>query len=315
MSQQNQQASGKPGRSARLQDRVAVIVGAGRGIGEAIASRFAAEGAKLVLAARTAPELQAVTELVNAAGGTANFVVADVTAPAEVAHLVQKSIEAFGNIDILVNAAGTYGPIGRVWEIDAREWANAFSVNLFGAFHLCQAVLPHMIRAGRGKIINFSGGGATSPLCRFSAYGVSKAAVVRLTETLAEEVKEFNIQVNAIAPGAVDTKLQDSVLAAGEKAGDLLHRIRRLRETGEGGTPREVPADLAVFLASDDSRDLTGRLISAPNDKWESWTDERIAQVMSKPWFTLRRMDPFTLRPMLEEMRAEAATAQANSRR
>ena len=297
---------------SRLQDRVALIVGAGRGIGEAIAKRFAAEGARLILAARTASELEAVAQMVRAAGGTAHFVATDVTAPGEVAHLVQKSIEAFGHIDILVNAAGTYGPIGRVWEIDAHEWANTFSVNLFGPFLLCQAVLPHMIRAGRGKIINFSGGGATSPLCRFTAYGVSKTAVVRLTETLAEEVKEFNIQVNAIAPGAVNTKLQDSVLAAGERAGDLLQRIRRLRETGEGGTPREVPAELAVFLASDDSFNLTGRLISAPNDKWESWTDERIAQVMSQPWFTLRRMDPFTLRPLLEEMRAEAATAQAN---
>src|SRR6266446_1888523 len=314
MSQQNQKAGGKAGRSARLQDRVAVIVGAGRGIGEAIALRFAAEGAKLVLAARTAPELQAVAELVNTAGGTANFVVTDVTAPPEVASLVQKSIELFGRIDILVNAAGTYGPIGRVWEVDAREWATTFSAILFGPFLLCQLVLPHMIRAGRGKIINFSGGGATSPLCRFSAYGVSKAAVVRLTETLAEEVKEFNIQVNAIAPGAVDTKLQDLVLAAGERAGDLLQRIRRLRETGEGGTPREVPAELALFLASDASRDLTGRLISAPNDKWESWTNERIAQIMSQPWFTLRRMDPFTLRPFLEEMRAEDATAQGEKK-
>jgi NAD(P)-dependent dehydrogenase (short-subunit alcohol dehydrogenase family) len=312
MSQQNQQVSVKAGRSTRLQDKVAVIVGAGRGIGEAIALRFAAEGAKLVLSARTAPELQAVTEFVNAADGTASFVVADVTSPPEVASLVQKSIELFGRIDILVNAVGTYGPIGRAWEVDAKEWANTFAANLFGPFLVCQSVLPHMIRAGRGKIINFSGGGATSPLCRFSAYGVSKAALVRLTETLAEEVKEFNIQVNAIAPGAVDTKLQDSVLAAGERAGDLLVRIRRLRETGEGGTPREVPAELAVFLASEASRNLTGRLISAPNDKWESWTDERIEQVMSRPWFTLRRMDPFTLRPLLEEMRADAATAQAN---
>ena len=314
MSQQNQQISTKASGSARLQDKVALVVGAGRGIGEAIALRFAAEGAKLILAARTAPELKTVTEVVKAQGGTAHFVVTDVTAPPEVASLVQKSIELFGRIDILVNAAGTYGPIGRVWEVDAREWATTFSANLFGPFLLCQLVLPHMIRAGRGKIINFSGGGATSPLCRFSAYGVSKAAVVRLTETLAEEVKEFNIQVNAIAPGAVDTKLQDLVLAAGERAGDLLQRIRRLRETGEGGTPREVPAELALFLASDDSRNLTGRLISAPNDKWESWTDERIEQVMSQPWFTLRRMDPFTLRPFLEEMRAEAATAQANRR-
>jgi len=314
MSQQNQQISNKASGSARLQNKVALVVGAGRGIGEAIALRFAAEGAKLILAARTAPELKTVTEVVKAQGGTAHFVVTDVTAPPEVASLVQKSIELFGRIDILVNAAGTYGPIGRVWEVDAREWATTFSANLFGPFLLCQLVLPHMIRAGRGKIINFSGGGATSPLCRFSAYGVSKAAVVRLTETLAEEVKEFNIQVNAIAPGAVDTKLQDLVLAAGERAGDLLQRIRRLRETGEGGTPREVPAELALFLASDDSCNLTGRLISAPNDKWESWTNERIEQVMSQPWFTLRRMDPFTLRPFLEEMRAEAATAQANRR-
>ncbi len=314
MSQEKEQSRGKAVGRARLRDKVALIVGAGRGIGEAIALRFAAEGAKLMLASRTAPELQAVTDLLKAAGGTAHFVVTDVTAPPEVASLVQKSIELFGRIDILVNAAGTYGPIGRVWEVDAKKWANTFSANLFGPFLLCQSVLPHMIRAGRGKIINFSGGGATSPLCCFSAYGVSKAAVVRLTETLAEEVKDFNIQVNAIAPGAVDTKLQDAVLAAGERAGELLPRIRRLRETGEGGTPRELPAELAVFLASDDSRDLTGRLISAPNDKWESWTDERIAQVMSQQWFTLRRMDPFTLRPLLEEMRAEAATAQGNKR-
>jgi NAD(P)-dependent dehydrogenase (short-subunit alcohol dehydrogenase family) len=312
MGQQGELPDSETNARVRLRNKVALIVGAGRGIGEAIALHFAAEGARLVVAARSNAELEAVAQKVRTGGGIAHVVAVDVAVPGEVTHLIQKSIAAFGQIDILVNAAGTYGPIGRVWEIDAQEWVNAFSVNLFGTFLLCQAVLPHMIRAGRGKIINFSGGGATSPLCRFTAYGVSKAAVVRLTETLAEEVKEFNIQVNAIAPGAVDTKLQDSVMAAGEKAGDLLQRIHRLRETGEGGTPREVPAALAVFLASDDSRNLTGRLISAPNDKWESWTDERIAQVMSQPWFTLRRMDPFTLRPLLEEMRTEAATAQAN---
>jgi NAD(P)-dependent dehydrogenase (short-subunit alcohol dehydrogenase family) len=313
MTQEKGVASNTPA-CARLQDRVALIAGAGRGIGEAIALRFAAEGARLVLAARTAAELENVTERIRSGGGIAHFATADVTAPEQVTKLVQKTVEMFGQIDVVVNAVGTYGPIGRAWEIDAREWANTFSVNLFGPFLLCQNVLPHMIRRGRGKIINFSGGGATSPLCRFSAYGVSKTAMVRFTETLAEELKEFNIQVNAIAPGAVDTKLQDSVLAAGEKAGDLLQRIRLLRETGEGGTPREVPAELALFLASDSSGNLTGRLISAPNDKWESWSAERLDQIMSKSWFTLRRLDSFTLRPLLEEMRAEAATAQTNRR-
>jgi len=315
MSQREKQVdSNAGGRNLRLQDKVALVVGAGRGIGEAIALRFAAEGARVILAARGVEELEIVARKIKAASGTAQIATTDVTAPEQVTDLVRQSIETFGQIDILVNAAGTYGPIGRAWEVGAQEWANTFSVNLFGLFLVCQNVLPHMIRAGRGKIINFSGGGATSPLCRFSAYGVSKAAVVRLTETLAEELKEFNIQVNAIAPGAVDTKLQDSVLAAGEKAGDLLQRIRRLRETGEGGTPREVPAELALFLASGDSGNLTGRLISAPNDKWESWTDERLAEIMSKPWFTLRRMDPFTLRPLFEEMRAETATAHAHRR-
>jgi len=130
MSPRNRQTSNKASGCARLQDKVAIIVGAGRGIGEAIALRFAAEGANLILAARSATELQGVTQIVKATGGTAHFVVTDVTAPPEVASLVQKSIELFGRIDILVNAAGTYGPIGRVWEVDAKEWANTFSVNL-----------------------------------------------------------------------------------------------------------------------------------------------------------------------------------------
>src|SRR5947207_111736 len=292
----------------------AIVTGGSRGIGEAVAAAFAREGARLVVAARTEPELRQAAQRLRTLGAEIRWVSADVSQAGDADRIVQAALDAFGQVDVLVNGAGVYGPIGPMWDVDASAWMQAIQVNLCGTFFCCRAVLPHMIERRRGKIVNFSGGGAVSPLPRFTAYGVSKAAVVRLTETLAEEVKEFNIQVNAIAPGAVDTKLQDSVLAAGERAGELLHRIRRLRETGEGGTPREVPADLALFLASDDSRNLTGRLISAPNDKWESWTDQRIAQVMSQPWFTLRRMDPFTLRPLLEEMRAQAATAQANTR-
>jgi hypothetical protein len=119
---------------------------------------------------------------------------------------------------------------------------------------------------------------------------------------LAEEVKEFNIQVNAIAPGAVDTQLQDQVLAAGEKAGPLFERIRRMRDTGEGGTPPELPAELALYLASPDSCELTGRLVAAPFDDWKSWDRPRITEIMSQSWFTLRRLDEFTLRPLLAEI-------------
>jgi NAD(P)-dependent dehydrogenase (short-subunit alcohol dehydrogenase family) len=301
-----QPASGRSRR--RLKDKVAIVVGAGRGIGEAIALRFADEGARLVLAARTASELDTVAAQIRAGKNKALVHATDVTDRLQVDHLVEAALEAFGRIDVLVNAAGSYGPIGPLWEVDPEEWVKTFSVNVFSAFLLCQAVLPHMIRKRRGKIVHFSGGGATAPLPRFTAYGVSKGALVRLTETLAEEVREYNIQINAIAPGAVDTKLQDQVLAAGAKAGDLYHRMRRMRETGEGATSRDLPAELAVFLCSEDSCGLTGKLIAAPFDGWQSWNKQCIDEVMSQPWFTLRRLDPFTLKPLLEEVLAKVAS-------
>ncbi len=282
-----------------LGDRVAIVTGAGRGIGEATALALAREGARVVLAARSRDELERVADRIEGSGGTARAVSADVSRREDVARIVQTALDAHGRVDILVNAAGVYGPIGRLWDVDAEQWMRATEINLFGTLLCCQAVLPNMIERRRGRIVNFSGGGATSPLPRFSAYGVSKAAIVRLTETLAEEVKEFGIQVNAVAPGAVDTRLQDDVLAAGERAGGLFAQIRRMRETGEGGVPRELPAELVVFLASDRSMGLTGKLIAAPHDGWQSWDADRIAELMSAPWLTLRRMDTFSLRSFL----------------
>jgi NAD(P)-dependent dehydrogenase (short-subunit alcohol dehydrogenase family) len=163
-------------------------------------------------------------------------------------------------------------------------------------------VLPDMVKRRQGKIINFSGGGAASPLPRLAAYGASKAAVVRLTETLAEEVKPFNVQVNAIAPGMVDTRLLDDVLAAKERGGDQFARVRRLREAGEGGVPREIAAGLALWLASDKSRGLTGKLIAAPHDGWRGWDERQIDALMASPWFTLRRLDHATLRPLIDKI-------------
>ncbi len=287
----------------RLQGKVAIITGGGRGIGEAIALAFAREGARLAIASRTQTELEQVAAQIRKMGGQVQVIRTDVSRQDDVLQLVEATLTTYGQIDILVNAAGVYGPIGPMWDIDVDEWIQAIQINLLGTFMCCHTVLPHMIESRQGKIVNFSGGGATSPLPRFTAYGVSKTASVRLTETLAEEVKEFNIQVNVVAPGAVDTRLQDQVLTAGERAGDLLARIRRLRETGEGGVPRELPAQLVVFLASDDSDGLTGKLIAAPYDDWQSWDADRIAEVMSAPWFTLRRMDPYTLRPLMDKLK------------
>ncbi|HVI85008.1 MAG TPA: SDR family NAD(P)-dependent oxidoreductase, partial [bacterium] len=242
-----------------LADMVAVVTGGGRGIGAAVALAFAQEGARLVLAARTAPELDRIADQVRSLGGTALVAPGDVSEPGDVARIFDAAAKEFGRLDVLVNAAGVLGPIGSLWDVAAEEWLRTIHVNLYGTFLCCRAALPRMIAQRRGKVINFSGGGATSPFPQFTAYGSSKAAVVRLTETLAEEVSPFNIQVNAIAPGMVDTSIHDEVLAAGERAGAHLVRVLAMREQGEGRVSADLPARLAVFLASDQSGGLSGK--------------------------------------------------------
>jgi NAD(P)-dependent dehydrogenase (short-subunit alcohol dehydrogenase family) len=281
---------------------VAVITGGGRGIGEAVALAFAGEGATVVLAARTASELAQVAAKISATGGIAMPVPTDVSSPADVSRLVQRAVDAYGRVDVLVNAAGILGPVGPLWEADPEAWKRAIEVNFYGTFLCCRAVLPHMVKRRRGKIVNFSGGGAASPLPRMAAYGASKAAVVRLTETLAEEVKPFGIEVNAIAAGMVNTRLLDAVLAAKELGGEQFARVRRLRDTGEGGVPAELPAALVLWLASDASQGLTGKLISAPYDDWRGWNARQISALKASPWFTLRRLDHATLRPLLDKI-------------
>jgi len=274
-----------------LSGRLAIVTGGGRGIGEAIALRFATEGARLALAARTATELEHVADACRAAGAECSTHPVDVSVRSQVHELV----EAVGPVDILVNCAGVYGPIGPLIENDLDEWEQALRVNLLGTVYTCREVIPAMVKHGRGSIINMSGGGATTPLPNFSLYSVSKAAVIRLTDTLAAELKGTGVRVNAIAPGAIDTRLQDQVLAAGQQAGEIFQRMRSMRDMGRGATPVDVPARLAVFLASDVSECLTGRLISAPHDKWETWDAKQIERIASSDWFTLRRLDPFTV--------------------
>lgn len=281
----------------RLAGKTAIITGAGRGIGKAIAIRFAKAQCSVVLASRTEAELNAVASEARDLGVRAEVVVTDIANPSDIKRLAAVTLERFGTLDVLVNNAGIYGPIGVFAETDLEQWWRAMEVNLRGTLLCTSAVIPAMMVRGSGKIINMAGGGATSPLPNLTAYSVSKTGVVRLTENLAEELRPYNIQVNAIAPGAVDTQLQDQLLAAGEQgAGELYWRIRKLRDTGAGGVSPDVAADLAVFLASNESDYLTGRLISAPHDPWREWSSAAAAP--PSPMYTLRRIDPHTLAPL-----------------
>jgi len=274
-----------------LEGKVSIITGGSMGIGKAIASAFAKEGSDLVLTSRTEAELEVTKRgLENSSLTRVEIFRADVSKPREVKDLVDFTLAKFNTIDVLVNCAGIYGPIGFVTDIDCEKWIQAININLYGTFLCVRAVLPTMIKNKAGKIINLSGGGATSPFPRFSAYSASKAAVVRLTETLAEEMKEYNIDINAIAPGAVNTRLLDQALAAGEAAGeDFL--ARAIKQKQEGGVPPEKVAELSIFLASSESDGLTGRLISLLWDRWKE-IPQHLDDVMSSDIYTLRRIIP-----------------------
>ncbi|MEE8373615.1 MAG: SDR family oxidoreductase [Dehalococcoidia bacterium] len=274
----------------RLEEKTAVITGGGRGIGAAIALAFAREGADVSVVSRTRPELEQTADEIRAIGRRSLPIVADVSAWQDMQRMAELVEETFGRLDILVNCAAVQGPIGPTVDCDPQEWVDAILINLAGTFLSCRAALPMMIRQGSGKIINFSGGGATSPRPRFSSYSSSKTAVVRLTETLAQEVADFNIQVNAIAPGAVNTRMLHEVLAAGDAAGDkALDGARRQLATGGDDIARA--AALAVFLASGESDGLSGRLISAIWDRWEEFPD-RLQEISMSDLYTLRRVTP-----------------------
>ncbi len=270
-----------------LAGRAALVTGGGRGIGRAIAGALAAAGADVALLARTPDELDAAAGDVAARGRRALVRRADVTDVDAVAAAVRAAEETFGHVDILVNNAGVQGPIGPLVDAPVGEWIRAVDVNLVGTFLVTRAVLPGMIARGRGKIVNLSGGGASAGRPFFSAYAASKAAVVRLTETLAAEVRGHGIDVNAVAPGGVNTRMTEEVLAAGARAG--ADRAQAERQRASGGVPAERAAALVVFLASPASDGLTGRLISAVYDDWETLPG-RIAGIMASDAFTLRRL-------------------------
>jgi len=277
-----------------LEGRAAIITGASQGLGFAIAEAYVKAGASVLLCARNPELLEKAREELSAVSGPNQKVVAhsaDVSKTAEVEQVVESALQAFSRLHILVNNAGVYGPIGPIEQVDWQAWVKAIEINLFGSVLMCRAVLPHFKSHRYGKIVQLSGGGATSPLPRISAYAASKAAIVRFVETLAEEVRKDHIDVNVIAPGALNTRLLDEVLAAGPEKVDKDFYERALKQKAQGGTPLEKGANLAVFLGSAASDGITGKLISAVWDPWQI-LPEHLEDLRKTDIYTLRRIVP-----------------------
>jgi NAD(P)-dependent dehydrogenase (short-subunit alcohol dehydrogenase family) len=276
-----------------LIDRVAIVTGSSQGLGFEIARAYVQAGARVMVCARDAALIDSRRREIAALAtpDVVDAIAADVSREDAVQRLVETTLARFGGLHILVNNAGVYGPMGRSEDVDWTEWTRAMEINVYGSILPARAVLPHFKRARYGKIIQVSGGGATNPLPRLTAYAASKAAIVRFMESLALEVREDGIDVNAIAPGALNTRMLDEVIAAGPTAVGEDFYDRMVKIKSEGGTPLDVGASLAVFLGSAASDSLTGRLISAVWDPWESLPDH-LPELERSDIYTLRRIVP-----------------------
>ena len=278
----------------KLSERNAIVTGASHGLGRVIAEQFVREGASVLLCARGEEALDALVRDLHKIVRPGQQVLArrcDVSVPDEVARLFEVVDEEFGALHVLVNNAGIYGPKGLSDEVPWEEWVRAVEINLHGTFLPSRFAIPIFRRAGYGKIVNLSGGGATSPLPRLSAYAASKAAVVRLTETLAEELRPIHVDVNAVAPGALNTRLLDEVLSAGPEIVGQDFYERAIEQSQTGGVPLEQGARLCVYLASGASDGITGKLISA---QWDPWPElhQHLQSLEESDIYTLRRIVP-----------------------
>jgi len=268
-----------------IKEKSVLITGAGRGIGKRLAMGFAQAGARVGLLGRSGAELDLAKLEIEQAGGNALRLRADVRDLEQLAAAVDRMRVVFGGLDVLIAAAGVPGPIGPLLSTKPKVWNEAIDVNLIGVVNACRAALPPMVEKRCGKVILIAGGGASASRPNFTAYAASKAALVRFAECLADEVRDANVQVNAMIPGGSYTYMTDEILNAGEeKAGRKeIEEAQQIRITG--GESPERQTQLALFLASERSNHVSGKLIHV-NDDWKRFEKDN----MRADLYTLRRV-------------------------
>ncbi len=268
------------------------ITGASRGLGLATAEAFRAGGWHVALVARDASALElAASRLLGMPCDADVFPIPLDLMKQEAGEKLFNMLKGrWGGLDALVNNAGIQGPIGPLWTSSPEEWERTFRLLLFTPASLCRFAIPWMRKRGGGTIVNISGGGATGPRPNFSAYGAAKAALVRLTETLAMECVPHGIAVNAVAPGAMPTAMLHEVTEAGEgSAGQKEYETAlRLTTTSDAAVIRR--AAQCVFTLAQPGVPVTGKLISAVWDPWEKLSEH--VEDLGSDIYTLRRITP-----------------------
>ncbi|MCP4750038.1 MAG: SDR family oxidoreductase [Proteobacteria bacterium] len=245
----------------RLKDKVALVTGAGAGLGKCIAQTFSRQGASLVINDINAETGRAVVDDIAASGGTAAFIQGDTSSESDVRKVVESATKTFGRIDVLVNNAGIE-LVKPFHELTETDWETVMNVNLKGVFFMSKHVVVQMMEQGRGSIVNMSSMAGLAGVPFLSAYSASKGAVVQLTRTLALEYRAFNIRVNAICPGIIKTDLGDRFLDSYKAFGIPIEEMIAMKQQRLGAV--EEVAAAALFLASDESQFVNG--ITVPVD-------------------------------------------------
>ncbi len=264
-----------------------IVTGGSKGLGFEICKQFLEEGANVSFCSRNALELlKSNDNLIQFKKDEQilHCMSTDVSSLESITEYIEEAENTLGNIDILVSNAGVIGSKGLIEEVDVKEWTQSVAINLFSNLYLFNNLIPKMKKNNSGRIVVMSGGGATKPLLQMSAYGASKAGLVRLAETVAKECIDYNIKINCLAPGALNTSILDEMIVNKDKIEQSFYE-KCLKQKETGGDSIEQAAKVCLRLCKDDVK-ITGKLISAVWDDLESFVQKE----MDDDIFTIRRI-------------------------
>lgn len=277
----------------KFKNKNIIITGATGGFGSALAIKYYQEGANLILIGRSFDKLNSLKEKLLIDKKSNQFIKTiklDLANLNLISKVLKKEFIKISKFDVLINCAAIQGPIGKSWENKFIEWQNTFNINFYSTMVLINIILPFMLKNNSGSIINISGGGSTSSRPDFSSYAISKTALVRYTEILAEEVSNTKIKVNSIAPGIMATNMTKEVI----KNKKNITNIKELKAANKvllEGDNMEKALNLCFFLSSKESKGINGKLISATWDPWEKIT-KNLNYISKSDIYTLRRILP-----------------------